>query len=95
MPSNYATEAPVVNPKHLNYCMTRYNVSSQKVTPNSLLCGSVLVVVVLVLVEVVVEAVPVKNMEYHEYLMLLVETEGEGVVIGGVVEEVVVTRDEQ
>ena len=51
--------------------------------------------VVLVLVEVVVEAVPVKNMEYHEYLMLLVETEGEGVVIGGVVEEVVVTRDKQ
>lgn len=71
--------------------MTRYNVSSQKVTPNSLLCGSVVVVVVLVLVE----AVPVKNMEYHEYLMLLVETEGEGVVIGGVVEELVVTRDEQ
>ena len=65
--------------------------SSQKVTPNSLLCGSVVVVVVLVLVE----AVPVKNMEYHEYLMLLVETEGEGVVIGGVVEELVVTRDEQ
>ena len=81
----------MVNPRHLNYRMTRYNVSSQKVTPNSLLCGSVVVVVVLVLVE----AVPVKNMEYHEYLMLLVETEGEGVVIGGVVEEVVVTRDKQ
>ena len=81
----------MVNPRHLNYRMTRYNVSSQKVTPNSLLCGSVVVVVVLVLVE----AVPVKNMEYHEYLMLLVGTEGEGVVIGGVVEEVVVTRDKQ
>ena len=75
--------------------MTRYNVSSQKVTPNSLLCVSVLVVVALVAVEVVVEAVHVKNVEYHEYLMVLVEMEGEEVARGQVVGEVVVTREEQ
>ena len=75
--------------------MTRYNVSSQKVTPNSLLCVSVLVVVALVAVEVVVEAVHVKNVEYHEYLIVLVEIEGEEVARGQVVGEVVVTREEQ
>ena len=75
--------------------MTRYNVSSQKVTPNSLLCVSVLVVVALVAVEVMVEAVHVKNVEYHEYLMVLVEMEGEEVARGQVVGEVVVTREEQ
>ena len=57
-------------------------------TANSLLCGSVMVVVALV----VVKAVPVKNVEHHKYLMLLVETEGK-VAIGRVVEEVVVTRE--
>ena len=61
---------------------------SSQVTANSLLCGSVMVVVALV----VVKAVPVKNVEHHKYLMLLVETEGK-VAIGRVVEEVVVTRE--
>ena len=51
--------------------------------------------VALVVVEGVVEAVPVNNMEYHKYLMVLVETEGEEVVMGRVMEEVVVTREEQ
>ena len=51
--------------------------------------------VALVVVEVVVKAIPVKNMEYHKYLMVLVETEGEEVAIGWVVGEVVVTREEQ
>ena len=67
--------------------MTRYNVSSQKVTPNSLLYVSVLVVVALVVVEVI----HVKNVEYHEYLMVLVKMEGEEVARG----QVVVTREEQ
>ena len=53
-----------------------------------------MVVVALVVVKVVVEAVPVKNVEHHKYLMLLVETEGK-VAIGHVVEEVVVTREER
>ena len=65
--------------------------SSQKATPNLLLCVSVLVVAALV----VAEADPVEDVEHHEYLMLLVEMEGEEVVIGQVVEEVVVTRGEQ
>ena len=69
--------------------------SSQKVTPNSLLCASALVVVALEVVEVVVEAVHVKNVEYHEYLMVLVEMEVEEVAKGQVVGEVVMTREEQ
>ena len=44
---------------------------------------------------VVVEADPVEDMEYHEYLMLLVQVEGEEVAIDQVVEVMVVTREEQ
>ena len=42
-----------------------------------------------------VEADPVEDMEYHEYLMLLVQVEGEEVAIDQVVEVMVVTREEQ
>ena len=51
--------------------------------------------VALVVVEVVVDADLVEDVEYHEYLMVLVEMEGEEVAMGQVVEEVVVTREEQ
>ena len=47
----------------------------------------------------VVEANPMEDVEFHKYLMLLVEKkiegEGEEVTIGRVVEGVVVTREEQ
>ena len=51
--------------------------------------------VVVVVALVVVEAEPVGDVEYHGYLMLLVEMEGEEMVIGQVVEVMVVTRGEQ
>lgn len=44
---------------------------------------------------VVVEADPIESMEYQEFLMLLVEMEGEGVAIGQVVEGMMVIREEQ
>ena len=72
--------------------MTRYNVSSQKVMPNSLLCISVLVMVALVVVEVVVDADLVEDMEHRKYPMLLVTTEGKELAVGQVA---AVTREEQ
>ena len=52
---------------------------------------SVLAVVALV----VAGGDPVEDVEHHEYLMVLVEMEGQEVAIGWVVEEVVVIREEQ
>ena len=52
---------------------------------------SVLVVAALV----VAEGDRVEDVEHHEYLMVMVDMEGEEVVMGRVVEEVVVTREEQ
>ena len=52
-------------------------------------------IVVVVVALVVVEADPIEGREYQEFLMLLVETEGEEVGIGQVVEGMVVIREEQ
>ena len=59
-----------------------------QVSPNSLPCKSVKVVVTLT----VVDDIPIKNVEYHKYLMVLMETKGEQVVMGRVMEALVVTR---